>query len=52
MKIKGNELSFKTFSWMKVNDCEIQVPKIGKDLIPMESSEKYVRHLKLSLIHI
>lgn len=46
MKIKGNELSFKTFSWMKVNDCEIQVPKIGKDLIPMESSEKYVRHLK------
>lgn len=46
MKIKGNELTFKTFSWTKVNDCEIELPKVGKDLIPMPSSEKYLRNLK------
>lgn len=45
-KIIGNELAFKTFSWMKVNDVEISVPEIGKDLIPYPSSEKHVRNLK------
>ncbi len=47
MKINGNEIAFKTFSCWRLMKAEIQVPKIGKDLIPMEASEKNpVRHLK------
>ena len=36
-KFLGNELSFKTYSWLRVNDTEINLPQILSNPYPMDS---------------
>lgn len=39
-KFLGNSLTFKTFSYLKVNDTEVSVPEIEKKEFSLESDEK------------
>ncbi len=39
-KILGNSLTFKTFSFLKVNDTEIYIPELVSKAFPLESDEK------------
>lgn len=41
-KFLGNELSFKTYSWLRVNDTEINLPQILSNPYPMDSDTQEV----------